>query len=148
MNIYIGGNISSQQWIYSFGSLILKKSFCFGQKLLFGKNGHHEFKWPFFEEKLIFGGDGGIIFPLNLRGFFWPRGRKYTFVGLTWMKGLPNESHCLPHEPEPGQVREEIQKSGVLMNRRYLIWTQFIVLTVQSTFQALYKIMGRTMPHR
>ena len=28
------------------------------------------------------------------------------------MKGLPNGSHCLPHEPEPGQVREEIQKSG------------------------------------
>ena len=38
--------------------------------------------------------------------------------------------------------------SGVLMNRRYLIGTQFIVLTVQSTFQALYKNMGRTTPDR
>ena len=73
------------------------------------------------------------------------------------MKGLPNGSHCLLHEPEPGQVKEEIQKveeeslaiySGVLMNRRYLIGTQFIVLTVQSTFQALYNNMGRTTPYR
>ena len=37
---------------------------------------------------------------------------------------------------------------GLLMNRRYLIGTQFIIMTDQSTFQALYNNMGRMVPHR
>ena len=34
------------------------------------------------------------------------------------------------------------------MNRRYLIGTQFIIMTDQSTFQALYNNMRRMVPHR
>ena len=37
---------------------------------------------------------------------------------------------------------------GLLMNRRYLIGTQFIIMMGQSTFQALYNNMGRMVPHR
>ena len=38
------------------------------------------------EEKLIFGGGGGVIFPLNLGENFWTKSwlgdRKYIFPGL------------------------------------------------------------------